>query len=63
MLQLNDLHKRIARLERRIEQLRFHLQSLDRKVRSMLFGMLKDLVALKEEREHLEAELDLEDAA
>jgi len=69
MLQLNDLHKRIARLELRIEQLRFHLQSLDRasseatEVRSMLFGMLKDLVALKEEREHLEAELDLEDAA
>ena len=69
MLQLNDLHKRIARLELRIEQLRFHLQSLDRasseatEVRSMLLGMLKDLVALKEEREHLEAELDLEDAA
>ena len=69
MLQLNDLHKRIARLELRIEQLRFHLQSLARgsseatEVRSMLFGMLQDLVALKEEREQLEAVLDLDEAA
>jgi hypothetical protein len=69
MLQLNDLQNRIARLELRIEQLRIHLQSLDRgsseatEVRSMLFGMLQDLVALKEGREHLEAELDLEEAA
>ena len=29
----------------------------------MLFGMLQDLVALKEEREHLEAVLDLDEAA
>ena len=69
MLQLNDLHKRIARLELRIEQLRFHLQLLARgsfestEVRSRLFGMLQDLVALKEEREHLEAVLGLDEAA
>jgi hypothetical protein len=69
MLQLNDLHKRIARLELRIEQLRIHLQSLDRgsseatEVRSMLLGMLQDLVALKEEREQLEAVLGLDKAA
>jgi hypothetical protein len=69
MLQLNDLHKRIARLELRIEQLRIHLQLLARgcseatEVRSMLFGMLRDLVALKEEREQLEALLNLDEAA
>jgi len=62
MLQLQDLHKRMARLELRSEQLRIHLQLLDRasseatEVRSMLFGILQEL-ALKEEREHLEAVL------
>ena len=69
MLQLNDLHKRIARLELRIEQLRIHLQSLAcrfseaTEVRSMLYGMLRDLVGLKEGREHLEALLALDEAA
>jgi hypothetical protein len=59
----------IARLELRIEQLRIHLQLLTRgpseatEVRSMLFGMLEDLVALKEEREQLEALLNLDEAA
>jgi hypothetical protein len=69
MLQLNDLNKRIARLELRIEQLRIHLQCLARasaeatEVRSMLYGMLQELVGLKEQREHIEALLDLGEAA
>ena len=47
MVQLNDLQNRTARLELRIEQLRIHLQSLNRgsseatEVSSMLFGMLR----------------------
>jgi uncharacterized protein involved in exopolysaccharide biosynthesis len=69
MLQLNDLNQRIARLELRIEQLRIHLQCLARAsseatgVRSMLYGMLQKLVRLKEQREHIEALLDLGEAA
>jgi hypothetical protein len=69
MLHLNDLNRRITRLELRIEQLRIHLQSLARtsseatEVRSMLYGMLQDLVGLKEQREHIEAVLDLDEAA
>jgi hypothetical protein len=69
MLQLNDLNRRITRLELRIEQLRIHLQSLARttseatEVRSMLYGMLQQLVGLKEQREHIEAVLDLDEAA
>jgi hypothetical protein len=69
MLRLRDLNTRIARLELRIEQLCIHLQSLAHssaeaiEARSMLYDMLRDLVALKEEREQLEAVLGLEEAA
>jgi hypothetical protein len=69
MLQLNALNQRIARLELRIEQLRIHLLSLVRasseatEVRSMLYGMLRGLVGLKEEREQLEALLELDEVA
>jgi hypothetical protein len=64
MLQLNDLHKRIARLELRIEQLRIHLQSLACRFSEAaeVRCMLRDLVGLKEEREHLEALLALDEA-
>jgi hypothetical protein len=69
MLQLQDLNRCIARLELRIEQLRIHLQSLARasseaiEVRCMLYGMLRELVGLKEQREQIEALLDLDEAA
>jgi hypothetical protein len=68
MLQLKDINTRIARLELKIEQLRIHLNSLGRasaeasEVRSMLYGMLQELTALKEAREQLEVALDLEAA-
>jgi hypothetical protein len=68
MLRLKDINTRIARLELKIEQLRIHLNSLGRasaeasEVRSMLYGMLQELTALKEAREQLEVALDLEAA-
>jgi hypothetical protein len=65
MLRLKDMSTRITRLELRIEQLRIHLQSLSRasveaaEVRSMLYGMLQQLATLKEDREELEAALEV----
>ena len=62
MIQLNN---QIARLEMRSEQLRIHLQFLDRESREaaearlMLFAMLQNLVVLKGRREHFELEFDL----
>jgi hypothetical protein len=62
MIQLNN---QIARLEMRSEQLRMHLQCLDRgspdaaEARLMLFAMLQKLVVLKGRREQFESEFDL----
>ena len=69
MLRLKDVNTRIGRLELKIEQLSLHLQSLGRasaeasEVRSMLYGMLQELVSLKETREQLEAALEFDAAA
>jgi hypothetical protein len=64
-----DLNNRIARLELCGEQLLIHLRSLGRespeaeRLRSNLLAMLQSLVALKNQRERLETELRLDDAA
>ena len=63
------LNNKIARLEIRAEQVLLHLQLLDRRsseaeeARRLLFAMLIRLLRYKEQRERMEDELALDQAA
>ena len=62
-----ELNIEIARLEMRLEQLIIHVRenknAAEAEVERMLFALLEDLVRLKTERQRLEDEMELEQAA